>query len=408
MFMKRNIRPLVATIALLGATGIVACGDSIGQGSDFVKDSWSRPTDHGVLDFAAGNPAEFTAEERFHAWTFELSGDADVVVETNLITQNLDSEMYLYKKKADGNWGAYIAKNDDVDDLGLGSRVKRSLDAGEYQVKVKAGKSLMTGHFTVKGACSGDGCPAIDNFCGPDDAALPAATGYSKSCAEKMHKILTTPIGLSAPTCLADNLEERAVDYYKSYWDDIYSYEEMSEGEEPGVGVTHHSGAGTVIRVDLGGDEDAMDYVFDAEGKLLFSYQHNQSPDWSWYCEGPVDENVDPGDECATQVAGNDDYRIEDVDSAEGEVALSDADSLLPQVAAAVKEFAAESNLSSDASVSYAYSAWKSGYSEGADVTLNAAGASEIGYTVTGDTQWGMTITFRTTAEGTDFLCKEL
>lgn len=409
MYRTRSIRPLIATLALLGATGIVACGDAIGQGTDFVKDSWAAPTEHGALEFGgAANPGEFTEEERFHAWTFELTDDADVVIEAKLSTQNLDSVMYLYKKQEDGRWGSYISKNDDADDLGLGSRIDKSLEAGTYQVKIKATKKIMTGRFDVFGTCGGAGCPTTDDFCGPASGDMPPVTGYSKSCGAKMYAILTTPIGHSAPSCLADNLEERAVAYYKAYWDDIYGWDDISDGEEPYVSVTHHSGAGTIVDVGLGGDEDSMDYVFDAEGKLIFSYQHNQSPDWSWYCEGPVEQNQDPGDECATQVTGNDEYRLEDLEDVEGSVTVSDAASLPPHVAAAVTEYAAEGNLADDATVSYSGKTWSSGYDEGADLVLAADGAAQIGYTLTGDPQWGLTITFRTDAEGTNFYCKEL
>jgi hypothetical protein len=363
-------------LALVSAAGVVACGDSIGQGAEFVKDSWASPTDHGELEFGgASNPGEFTEEERFHAWTFSLSDDADVVLEAKLATQNLESVLYLYKKQEDGNWGSYISKNDDADSLGLGSRVKKALDAGEYKIKVKAAKKLMTGSFSVGGTCAGAGCPSTDDFCGPEDDAMPDATGYSKSCATKLHKILTTPVGHSAPQCLADKLEERAIAYYVAYWNDVYSWEEMSEGQDPYVSVTHHSDAGTIVGVGLGGDEDSMDYVFDAEGELVFYYQHNQSPDWAWFCEGPVDENVDPGDECATEVSGGSDYRLEDTSEGEGSVDVSNADSLAPHVAAAVNEYAAESSLGADATVSYTYFAWDATYNVGAEVKLSAAGA---------------------------------
>lgn len=182
----------------------------------------------------------------------------------------------------------------------------------------------------------------------------------------------------------------------------------MSDGEEPYVDITHHGDAGTIVDVGLGGDEDSMDYVYDAEGNLLFYFQHNQSPDWAWFCEGVVDENVDPAEDCATDVAGSSDYRLEDTTEGEGSVDVSDADTLAPHIAAAVKEYAAETGLSSDASVRYTFFEWHATYNEGANVQLSSDGVADIGYTLTGSTQYGITITFRTDANGTDFLCKEL
>ncbi len=237
---------------------------------------------------------------------------------------------------------------------------------------------------------------------------MPPATGYSPSCAVKLHKILTTPIGSSAPQCLAGNLEERAVAYYEEYWDGIVGWDDISQGEEPYVDITHHGGAGTIVDVGLGGDEDSMDYIFDADGNLIFSFQNNQSPEWAWFCEGTVDPNVDPGDTCANEVAGNSDYRLEDSVEAEGTVVVSAAASLSPHLAAAVTEYAAESNLASDASVSYSAIEWHATYNDGADVSMSATGAEDLTYTVTGSAQWGITLTFRTDANGTDFVCKGL
>ncbi len=405
--LSRAARPFALLCGLLATTGVVACGDAIGSSAEFATDTWANPTEHGELEFGAKNPAEFTAEHRYHAWTFELTDDADVTLETQLVTQNLDSVMYLYKRGDNGRWGSYIAKNDDAAGLGLGSRVKKKLKAGTYQVKVKAAKALMTGTFTLDGACSGAGCPEVGSQCGPEDAAMPAATGYGPACAEKMHAILTTPIGPGAPACLADNLEERALTYYKDYWNDIYSWEEVSGGEEPTIDVSHHSGAGTIVRVDLGGDEDAMDYVFDAEGKLLFYYQHNQSPDWAWFCGGEASPS-DPGETCASNVAGSSDYRVEHTREGSGSVTVAEADGLGPHVAGAIAEYAAETNLGASDAVDYAFVAWDAQYNTGADVQLSAAGKPAVGYTVTGEPEWGMTITFRTDANGTDFLCKDL
>src|SRR5262249_34696199 len=136
---------------------------------------------------------------------------------TELKTQNLDSVLYLYKRRTDG-WGSYIAKNDNAE--GLASRIEQKLTSGEYRVMVKAASVLMKGSFSVRGQCSGTGCPVSGGGeCGPDDTTLPNSTDYTQRCATQLEAILTTPVTGAPATCGEQNLERRAVAFYKSYWD---------------------------------------------------------------------------------------------------------------------------------------------------------------------------------------------
>jgi hypothetical protein len=140
----------------------------------------------------------------------------------------------------------------------------------------------------------------------------------------------------------------------------------------------------------------------------MFYYQHNQSPDWAWFCQGDIEENQDPGDDCANEVAWNSDYRLEDATEADGTIAADETGDLPQHVAAAIAEYVSEQSLESDASITYSYLAWEDGYDQGADVQLSADGAESLGYTVTGMPEYGMTLTFRTDADGTNFVCKDL
>jgi hypothetical protein len=408
MLRVSNRLPTFATFALLAAVGLAGCaGDSVGSNAADLSDSFNHPTDHGELVFGSPNQAEFTDESRFHAWSFSLTAEAELDLRTELQTQNLDTVMYLYRR-TDSGWGSSIAKNDD-DAGALSSRIAGSFAAGEYRVKIKAAKTALRGSFSLIGACTGAGCPqASGGECTVPDATLPAATGFSSACAAKFEAVVTSPTGAVPASC--DALGSAAVEYYKQYWDGIYGYDELTGGEdvEPDVDIQHHPGSGTVVNVGLGGDEDAMDFVFDASGALVFYYQHNQSPDWAWFCGSEGTALPEPDEDCAAAIVGHSDYRVEDVSEGSGVAPSGEVAGLSAQVGAAVEEYVATRDVAPTADVAYAFTAWAGTYVEGAEVTVSAEGSPEVTYVVVGDPQWGLTIALVTDASGTSFVCKEL
>ncbi|MEO8702811.1 MAG: DVUA0089 family protein [Kofleriaceae bacterium] len=123
--------------------------------------------------------------------TFELSGAADVALETT----NADLDTILYVYRPDGErWGRYLAKNDDGG-AGKLSKLTIALDAGAYRVLVIR-KGSVAATVTLDAACTGAGCTpplrgceplaprtaAPEVFIGPDqwqssiDAAIESAT----------------------------------------------------------------------------------------------------------------------------------------------------------------------------------------------------------------------------------------
>lgn len=306
-------------VAALGGALIACSADATSTTDEDLKDSFNKPTMHGELLFGSPNQAEFTDEARFHAWTFTLNDKASVELTTKLITQNLDSEIYLYKRvEGSTAWGESIAKNDDTQDT-LASRIKRKLDAGEYMLKVKAKKELLRGHFGVEGMCSGKGCPKPDAniACTPGTFdSIPAATNFTASCASKLRSVMTEPVTATAHTstvrskkCDVGGLESRGVDYYVSYWMDMIGWEDFADerdGDEErdiSLEIQRHGSAGTMITADIGGDEDALSMIFDGQGNLLSYYQHNQSPDWGWTCGEQGEQDAgDPGEKCASHM----------------------------------------------------------------------------------------------------------
>ncbi len=129
---------------------------------DGKADSHQRPTDHGDLAFGTAVVENLTSGTGFHAWEFELSGDAQVNAFTTYAVRGqrkVDTVLYLYKEGPNG-WGSYIARNDDDGDR-VYSRVVRSLGAGHYRVLVKGYAASTRGKFAVEVDCAGTGCAPV-------------------------------------------------------------------------------------------------------------------------------------------------------------------------------------------------------------------------------------------------------
>lgn len=127
---------------------------------DSKADSQLKPTLHGEIAFATPAHSALTTDARFHAWTFALSGNAQVDLTTAysvLGQRRTDTVLYLYRQKDDGSWGAYIARNDDYGTTTY-SQLKKSLGAGNYRVLVKGHLASTVGKFKVTVNCHGDGC----------------------------------------------------------------------------------------------------------------------------------------------------------------------------------------------------------------------------------------------------------
>jgi hypothetical protein len=157
-------RPMrLASLVLILSVGCVGDGKPAEEELDLIDDgkddSLRRPTDHGEIAFATATPSALTEVERHHAWTFELSGAADVELVTSyavLGQRRTDTVLYLYKEGPTG-WGSYIARNDDYADT-VYSKITRSLGPGRYRAIVKGYLASTRGKFSLTAGCSGDGC----------------------------------------------------------------------------------------------------------------------------------------------------------------------------------------------------------------------------------------------------------
>lgn len=130
--------------------------------SDGKGDTLRSPTERGPIGTRDVQLAELGAEEQFQSWTFTLTGNASMTLTTStgMRNQAVDTVLYLYRQKADGTYGAYLARNDDSSTDEVFSQLSRDLTAGTYRVVVKGYSLEDTGRFALTTTCEGDGCAA--------------------------------------------------------------------------------------------------------------------------------------------------------------------------------------------------------------------------------------------------------
>ena len=147
--------------ALLLLVGCVTSGADAVDNSDPDPDGQTGKTDsassatlNGVLAWSTQDVA--FADHTLVYYTFELSGAADISLETSSAGTALDTVLYLYQP-SDDRWGAYIAKDDDSG-AGKFSLLTKRLDAGSYRALVKRKTRVGTPHTTLTASCTGAGC----------------------------------------------------------------------------------------------------------------------------------------------------------------------------------------------------------------------------------------------------------
>ena len=172
----------VCALMTVGCIGDEPKGDEEELLDDGKADSQRKPTDHGFTFFGLQDNAVLTDAERYHAWQFDVTGDAKVEVHTSytvLGQRKTDTVLYLYKEGANG-WGSYIARNDDYDGK-VYSRIIKNLDAGRYRILVKGFAATTKGKFSVFTTCEGAGCapppPSTECLFGETYQDLETASG---------------------------------------------------------------------------------------------------------------------------------------------------------------------------------------------------------------------------------------
>lgn len=384
-------------------------------------DSWKSPTHHGDLLFGKANQSEFNATQMYHSWTFTLSGPASVMLRVYPHADNFDTVMYLYQQ-ADStqNWGRYIARNDDHDKYPW-SLIEKDLGAGQFKVMLKGYKQSLRGRFDLMAECSGTGCPKVE-ACDPDTfQSLPDQTGVGASCVEKMLAVLQAPVLSTSrqdiskeDRCLLSGSTQLAWDYYYYYFEDLVGWEDLVyDPEEPftlEVSAKSFGDAGAFVGVDYGGDEMAMDFLFDGAGNLLMYYQHNQSPDVGWFCKDPGEKSIEePGEDCAfgflmhMTSSGEPDPEVRSTVTAK----QLPSEPLPELVKYAIGRYQEYTSIDDETSIAYTFTIWTSEEDgQGLRVTVSADGHPEITYYLGSGYRGHLYVTIG--PDGTEFTCAEI
>ena len=136
------------------------------------KSDGASPILKGTLGWTGSQDVAFTDDSgdstKLVYLTFSLSGDADIVVDTQAPMSNgsssLDTVLYIYQPTGD-NWNAYLYRNDNGG-AGKYSQVSAHLGAGDYRVLIRRKTGTGTPNVGVAATCSGTGCaPAVEMGC---------------------------------------------------------------------------------------------------------------------------------------------------------------------------------------------------------------------------------------------------
>jgi hypothetical protein len=282
---------------LLLAVALVGCVADRGPESelpdDGKADSQRKPTDHGGIPFGTSAYSALTADARYHAWTFELSGDAHVDLTTSyavLGQRRTDTVLYLYKEGPTG-WGSYIARNDNYGSTTY-SQLKKDLGAGRYRALVKGYSETTYGKFKLTAMCNGAGC--VDTSCAFGEVYHDIFENPTMSIINQ-NKITPATLNTLNPVDL-----QHVVDAVKqSAWNDVTTPEEaISHVDQMEINVTwfwEPEAQRSFVAFEYGAGDNSYGAIFgrtdDAmaarihDGDLELCTVHNEtcllSDDWS-------------------------------------------------------------------------------------------------------------------------------
>lgn len=413
----KSLLGLALLLSLPACAGVEAPQD---KGSEFAPldgkvDSFFSPTNHGRLLFGLSNETAITEDQSFHAWEFELKGAAELSLSLSSTVPNLDTVLYLYHRlNLNDSWGPYIARNDDDGDSML-SKIEKAGVAGHYKVIAKGYKEHHRGAFSLKGECSGGGCPDQGNGGTVD---LPRATEFSDGCVYSLWESLSSSIdsenefsihpeqtqGHDPAVLLATAHYDLLISDWRDYEDDPddflfdVEYQKLEDGAR-------------VIMGD-GGDESTTDYIFDAEHNLLAYFVRNQSPWFEFYCEETGDVVAEPDEDCLSNWFRR--APQQDDDSSEGSLVWQPGaanSDLGPAMSLAVSTYQKDV-LADDQSlaINISYTTWDDGRHMRSTLVLEAQGSEIVSYTTVDAHQYGrpwVVFSSSENGDGVEMLCIE-
>jgi hypothetical protein len=292
---------------------------------DGKADSQRKPTDHGDIAFEAPQASALTPTERYHAWEFTLSGDANVTMTTSyavLGQRKTDTVLYLYKEGPTG-FGAYIARNDDYDGK-VYSQLIRDLGAGRYRVLVKGHLASTMGKFKVTVGCSGAGCA-------PVNSCLFGDTYHDIPNQSALQTIATTKITPANLDTLGADLQKMLVVAVQqsSHTDVTTPQEALSRVDQNEVNLTFLAeplARRTFVAMEYGAGDNSYGGIFNRSTGELVSKIHDGDLDGCTVsaetCLLPEDWSVLRNDPAFTQTSSRVVTQASQLDALESQQAL--------------------------------------------------------------------------------------
>lgn len=157
---------LVALLALTGvacSVGASAGGEEEDAPIDGKLDSFRAPTRHGTFVFGEEEEVAITADQRFHTWEVQLSGDSKVklsLVGAHEDGYSFDVVLYVYKRGADGTYGRYSMRSERGTDELRAAVMEAELGAGVYRLLAKSYSTRTDGLMNLEVDCLEGACLA--------------------------------------------------------------------------------------------------------------------------------------------------------------------------------------------------------------------------------------------------------
>jgi hypothetical protein len=142
-----------AAIASVACVAPTEAGEEVGT-DEAAYDTFRAPTQHGELELGLESGGTFTADERFHAFDFEIQSNSNVRLYTAPAANKgplVDTVIYLYRQGPAG-FGASIASSDNARSTAW-SEIRRTLSPGSYRLLVKGKTTSTRGAFRVAFEC---------------------------------------------------------------------------------------------------------------------------------------------------------------------------------------------------------------------------------------------------------------
>jgi hypothetical protein len=236
------------------------------------RDSHQRPTDHGPLaKLPARKELELTDEQRFHAWQFDISADAELTIGTGpwrTDRRMVDTWVYLYKLGPNGTWGSYLERRPDSRNP-TRTQIVRTVDAGTYRVLVRGRADDTRGRVALTIGCTGAGCPVACVF-GETFGELD----------DQPDLVVSQRSTLTAATPISELDARRIVRaVQQSSHTDVTTVEEalarVDQGEVNRVAIYEPAAARTFVAFEYGAGDNSYGAYFEGRSDALVASIHD-------------------------------------------------------------------------------------------------------------------------------------